>query len=92
MNLPVIYQRSTKADLRICYELVSSRARAALGLEVVPLRLQIGVLADLVILANTKSTTEAVTSGERDRTVLKVRKSALIHAKSCKTDPCRPVR
>lgn len=72
MNLPVVYQKAAKADLQLLYELVSSRGRVAMGLEGIPLQLEEGCISDLVILASTRSTTEAVTNGGRDRTVLKV--------------------
>ena len=56
----------------MCYELLSSRARVAIGLKDISVRLKEGDIADLLIMAHTKSITEAVTSAERDRTVLKV--------------------
>lgn len=72
MNLPVVYQCVTPADLALCYELISSRSRQAIGLATTTLELSEGQMADLVVLASTCSVSEAMCSGERDRTVIKV--------------------
>lgn len=73
MNLPVVYQKATKHDLQVIYELVSTRSRAAMGIESGAVELKVGDVADILLLASTVSTTEAITGGQRDRTVIKVR-------------------
>lgn len=71
MPLPIIYQCVTIKDLDLCYELVSTRSREAIGLECIPLSLQESNIADLVILAGTADTFDATCAAERDRTVIK---------------------